>query len=307
MKKKFWLLVTVASLMLTVLAPISASAAGFFTDDDGNIHEANIDRIAALGITNGCNPAGTLYCPDDFVTRAQMASFLARLLTPLPEAATDFFTDDNGISHERNINDIAGIGVTTGCVAGKYCPYNFVTRGQMASFLARALLLPAATLDYFSDDNGSTHEANINKVAAAGITLGCTPAGTTFCPGQFVTRAQMASFLARSLDYGINHWPLVFITSPANLTTFSTTFNGVRYEAIVTLEGLIYDPDLDGVLIQWSSNVDGLLGTDSTIVWPLTIPPGQSSSQPTITLTATDSKGAKTSASIQLKLVVPSP
>ena len=60
MKSKFWLLVMVASLFLTLLAPMSASAAGYFTDDDGNIHEANIDKIAALGITQGCNQAGTL-------------------------------------------------------------------------------------------------------------------------------------------------------------------------------------------------------------------------------------------------------
>ena len=55
-----------------------------------------------------------------------------------------------------------------------------VTRGAMASFLARAFALAPTATDYFSDDNGTTHESNINKVAAAGITTGCTP--TTYCP-----------------------------------------------------------------------------------------------------------------------------
>ena len=68
----------------------------------------------------------------------------------------------------------------------------------MASFIARALNLPAASTDYFSDDNGSTHEANINRLAAAGVTNGC--AGGRYCPLQAVTREQMAAFLHRALD-----------------------------------------------------------------------------------------------------------
>ena len=50
----------------------------------------------------------------------------------------------------------------------------------MASFLARAANLPATSTDYFSDDEGNTHEANINRIRAAGITTGCT--ATTYCP-----------------------------------------------------------------------------------------------------------------------------
>jgi hypothetical protein len=42
----------------------------------------------------------------------------------------------------------------------------------MASFLARALNLPAATADFFTDDAGSIHEADINRIAEAGITTG---------------------------------------------------------------------------------------------------------------------------------------
>ena len=52
---------------------------GTFTDDDGNRHEPYIEAIAAAGITTGCT--ATHYCPSDTVTRAQMASFLARAFT----------------------------------------------------------------------------------------------------------------------------------------------------------------------------------------------------------------------------------
>ena len=48
-----------------------------------------------------------------------------------------------------------------------------VTREQMASFLVRALRLPPATRDYFTDDESSQHESAINAIAAAGITGGC--------------------------------------------------------------------------------------------------------------------------------------
>jgi hypothetical protein len=47
-----------------------------FGDDDGSIHEADIQALAATGITRGCAP--DLYCPDQSVTRAQMAAFLHR-------------------------------------------------------------------------------------------------------------------------------------------------------------------------------------------------------------------------------------
>jgi hypothetical protein len=67
----------------------------------------------------------------------------------------------------------------------------------MASFLARAFALPTTATDFFSDDTGSTHETDINRVAAAGITTGCGP--SAYCPSGIVTRGQMAAFLHRAL------------------------------------------------------------------------------------------------------------
>ncbi len=88
-------------------------------------------------------------------------------------------------------------GVTGGCTATRFCPDAGVTREQMASFLARLLELPATTRDFFDDDDGTPHEANINRAAAAGITAGCAPG--RYCPRASVTREQMASFLARAI------------------------------------------------------------------------------------------------------------
>ena len=176
----------------------------YFVDDDGSIHETNINLIAAAGITVGCNPPDSdRYCLTEAVTRAQMATFLARALD-LPEADTDYFVDDDGSIHETNINKIAAAGKTVGCnppASDRFCPNEAVTRARMATFLARALGLPDSDTDYFVDDDGSIHEASINKIAAAGITVGCNPPDSDrYCLTEPVTRAQMASFLARALD-----------------------------------------------------------------------------------------------------------
>jgi hypothetical protein len=106
-----------------------------FSDDNGNLHELQINRIAAEGIASGC--ATGLYCPSDPVRRDAMASFLARALE-LTGTPPDAFTDDNGNIHELNINRVAAAGVATGCGGGKFCPASLVTREQMAAFLRRA-------------------------------------------------------------------------------------------------------------------------------------------------------------------------
>jgi hypothetical protein len=51
--------------------------------------------------------------------------------------------------------------------------------------------------DYFNDDDGNTHEVNIDRNAAAGLTTGCAP--FKYCPSTSVTREQMAAFLHRIL------------------------------------------------------------------------------------------------------------
>ena len=57
---------------------------------------------------------------------------------------------------------------------------------------------PVELVDRFGDDDGSVHQDAINRLAAAGITVGC--GDDVFCPSQPVTRAQMATFLVRALE-----------------------------------------------------------------------------------------------------------
>lgn len=173
---------------------IPATWDGTFWDDDGSIFEADIEWIAAAGITYGCGP--DRYCPDSPVTRGQMAAFVDRAVG-LPPTTEDFFTDDDGSLFEGSINRLAAARITFGCAPESFCPEAQVTRGQMAAFLVRAFDLPNTDADAFADDAGSLFEQDINRLAVSGITRGCGV--DTFCPTDPVTRAQMAAFLRRSL------------------------------------------------------------------------------------------------------------
>jgi hypothetical protein len=107
------------------------------------------------------------------------------------------FTDIANSAFVSEIIWLADAGITTGCTDTEFCPRDPVSRGQMATFLARALALPASSTDWFTDDDGLSHEDSINRLADAGITTGCT--ATRFCPSGTVIRQQMAAFLFRAL------------------------------------------------------------------------------------------------------------
>ena len=115
---------------------------GRFVDDDGSVFEADIEWLATQGITNGCNRTGTKYCPNNPVTRGQMAAFLVRALGLADTGAANPFTDDDGSVFEDDIATLAAAGITNGCnrTGTRYCPNNPVTRGQMAAFLRRGII-----------------------------------------------------------------------------------------------------------------------------------------------------------------------
>jgi hypothetical protein len=168
---------------------------GCFADIQRSQFEPEIEWLVTSEITVGCGASN--FCPTRGVNRGQMASFLARALH-LPVAGADYFTDDAGSIYEGDINRVAAAGITGGCGTASYCPGGITTRGQMATFLTRGLALPGSTTDFFGDDTGSIHEHDINAVALAGITQGCTVGA--FCPDATVIREQMAAFLYRAFS-----------------------------------------------------------------------------------------------------------
>lgn len=186
-----------------------------FSDTAGSVHEANIGRLAAEGITRGCNPpANTEFCPERAVTRGEMATFLVRALD-LSAVGTAEFTDISESVHRANILLLAAEGITRGCnppANTEFCPERAVTRAEMATFLVRALGLIDSGPVAFTDINENIHSQNILLLATVGITQGCNPPiNTRFCPERAVTRAEMATFLVRSLALAT--------TAPPNQTT----------------------------------------------------------------------------------------
>lgn len=172
---------------------INEIVAGYFSDTYDSVHRLNIRRIKDAGITTGF-PDRT-YHPDDGVRRDQMATFLLKAIDLTPGGGSPF-TDIAGNVHEPAIEAIFNAAITTGFEDSTYRPLLDVSRGQMATFLAKALDLPPADDGGFSDTAGTTHEDSINRLVAAKITAGF-PDGT-FRPNDLVTREQMATFLVNA-------------------------------------------------------------------------------------------------------------
>ncbi|HEU4391915.1 MAG TPA: S-layer homology domain-containing protein, partial [Blastocatellia bacterium] len=101
-----------------------------------------IDDLAQRGIMPGCT--ATTFCPDGLISRAEMAVIIEKALGVFsPPTPTSQRFIDVPPSHFAYafIDDFAARGITAGCGSGRYCPDDFVNRGQMAVFLVRAFAL----------------------------------------------------------------------------------------------------------------------------------------------------------------------
>lgn len=169
--------------------------------------ELAISCLSDEGITRG--RTATSYAPASGVQRQQMAQFLYRLGGRggvVWDSSDAGFGDLDSVSSEARtaINSLANAGIAQGRSAGVFDPGGAVTRGQMASFLARLADAAgadgfASTGNAFDDDEELVHEPSIDRIAAAGVTTG-RGSDRFFDPLSAVTREQMAAFLARVLD-----------------------------------------------------------------------------------------------------------
>jgi len=132
-----------AAFLVRALGYTEDGGGNLFIDDDASIFEADIDRLGTAAVTRGCNPPiNDQYCPNANVTRGQMAAFLVRALGYTDNGDGNLFVDDDGSVFEADIDRLGTAAVTRGCnppTNDMYCPDSFVTRGQMAAFLHRAL------------------------------------------------------------------------------------------------------------------------------------------------------------------------
>ncbi len=102
-------------------------------------------------------------------------------------------------------------GVTGGCAGGNFCPSNPVTRAQMAVFLLKgehgsSYVPPSCIATLFADVPcpGGSFVDWINQLASETITGGC--GNGDYCPGNSVTRGQMAVFLLKG-EHGGTYSP----------------------------------------------------------------------------------------------------
>lgn len=174
-----------------------------FCDDRASVFEADIEWLVTAGITSGCNEAGDRFCPQEPLSRGQLAAFLHRALGGVVGAAAEpaAFTDVAGSVFADDIAWLSATGITRGCSADEFCPEQLVTRGQLAAFLVRALgYTDDGGGDLFVDDDDSVFQTDVDKLAVAGVTAGCNPpTNDEFCPDVVVTREQLAAFLRRAL------------------------------------------------------------------------------------------------------------
>ncbi|MBI3173792.1 MAG: IPT/TIG domain-containing protein [Chloroflexi bacterium] len=149
------------------------------------------------------------------------ATVTANTVTPFADVAYGHWALDY-------IQSIWAYGITGGCVNSPltYCPNSLITREQMAVYIERAVhggnFNPGTPALTFTDTAASFAKYFIEALRADGITAGCNPGNTQFCPGMTITRAQVAVFLLRGrsgaayvpaaatgtvwLDVPANHW-----------------------------------------------------------------------------------------------------
>lgn len=139
------------------------------------------------------------------------------------------------------IENIFHNGVTGGCGGADYCPTNPVTRAQMAVFLLKgehggSYVPPACSATVFTDEPcpGGPFVDWVNQLASEGITGGC--GGGNYCPGNTVTRGQMAVFLLKG-QHGGGYAPpacsaTVFTDVPCPGAQFVDFINQLAAESI---------------------------------------------------------------------------
>lgn len=152
------------------------------------------------GITTGVGNTGQ-YQPDSGVSRAQMVTFLWRMMGSPSGYPTHGFPDVSPTAYyDQAVRWAKAAGVTGGVGdTGRFQPDASVTRAQMVVFLHRVAGSTAPTSSHGFPDvpRGSWYEDAVSWAKEHGITTGVGDTGR-FQPDVVVTRGQMAAFLHRT-------------------------------------------------------------------------------------------------------------
>jgi hypothetical protein len=208
-----------------------AAADRMFSDvSAGHVFRGAIDCIAYYGITKGTGD-GSTYSPEEDVTRAQMAVFIARAaevagvdLGSAGDAGFDDIDDAWGEAQDA-INRLASRGMIAS--GGAFRPDDAITRAEMATFLVGLLVEAAPDVtrdssgaillgvagsrsvadDRFPDATGAEiaaiYELGVTRGAGAADVQDATepPLDFNYEPDGAVDRGQMAAFITRALAH----------------------------------------------------------------------------------------------------------
>ena len=200
------LLVAVAVALPSGLAAAPAPAVISWYDDiaEAGEHTAAVEALAEAGVFIGTECATGKFCPAEPLPRWVMAVWMVRLVfgrEPPPADSPKFADVEEDAWWAAYVDKLAELEITRGCYRNpaRYCPDRSVTRAEMASFLTRAFDLAPAEPAGFADTVGNSHGDSIDALASANITVGCSTSPARYCPDRPVTRAEMATFLARAV------------------------------------------------------------------------------------------------------------
>ena len=201
-------LVALALLAALVVSPAAAADGGGVYEDvpTDNTHAPAIEALQMVGILLNTDCAEGSFCPNEPVQRWVMAVWLSRAIygyKAMQEAPSTQFDDldDEILWAAPHIKRIVDLGIIEGCGVDplRFCPEQALTRAEIATVLTRAFKLPPAGYVGFADLAGVENAGDINALAAARLTAGCSADPFLYCPSLVVTRAEMASFLARAV------------------------------------------------------------------------------------------------------------
>lgn len=177
------------------LIPAAGAQAAFLGEDDwdGTFH--------TLGVSKVTPNYRTIFLRFDLSSISYEADRTAFLGKALDFLGTVFSDVPPGHWAKTWIEAIYRLGITSGCATNplRYCPDAAVTRDQMAVFLLRSkeggsYVPPPCTSDPFTDVAASNPFCPwIKELTRRGVTGGC--GNGKYCPGNPVTREQMAVFL----------------------------------------------------------------------------------------------------------------
>ena len=242
-KTRTLLIVTIA---IGLMVPVVASAADRFTDvPETNVFHDDISWLADAGVTLGCNPpTNDEFCPNDYVTREQMAALMHRFAAYL--GAEDGVVNDAAMLNGED--PTAYRSTVSGQAFSEFTAGRFSLPAGVATKIVETTV--AAPADgYLMITNSASVNSSAPALATATWVQLDDPVceGSTKTPGEFVVGTHSYSSAADTTDENAHAGSAVVAVATGNHTL---TYCGAAHES--------------GPTRVYSANVMGLWTAEGT-------------------------------------------